>query len=137
MDHADTLPKILAVAVVILDEAGNILLRQRDKEPDKGKWQYAAGYVEPGERLMEAAQRKLREKFNITKVDSLEFTGKYYDEPNRHPGTYCIPLVFIARVKKTDITVLPNARWFVAQEAAEADMALDNKKILEDLGLAK
>lgn len=136
MANPENFPKILAVAVIVLDEAGNILLRKRDKEPDQGKWQYVAGYIEPGERLVEAVQRKLQEKMNITKTNSIEFTGKYYDEPNRHPGTYCIPFVFIARVQREQVTIPSNASWFSSKETRELDLALDNKQILRDLKLS-
>lgn len=135
MNDLENFPKMLAVAVVVLDGDNNILLHPRDKEPDQGKWQYVAGYVQPGERLKDTAQRKLKEKLNITELDSIEFTGKYYDDLNRHPGTYCIPLLFIARVQRENVSTPEPAQWFTPEEAAELDLALDNKKILADLQL--
>ncbi len=135
MSNEENFPKMLAVAVIVLDEDNNILLHPRDKEPDQGKWQYVAGYVQPGELLKDTAVRKLKEKLNITEVDSLEFTGKYYDDLNRHPGTYCIPLLFIARVRQENVSAPESAKWFTPQEVSKLDLALDNKEILIDLKL--
>ena len=135
MSYPENFPQILAVAAIVIDETGNILLRKRTKEPDQGKWEYIAGYVKPGERLEDTVRRKLKEKVGITEVQSIEFTGKYYDDPNRHPGTYCIPLVFIVRVQQNNVTIAPDTRWFSPTEARELEMALDNKQILQDLDL--
>ncbi|HLD81972.1 MAG TPA: NUDIX hydrolase [Patescibacteria group bacterium] len=131
-------PPILAVAGVVVNTSGKILLRKRTKHIDQGKWQLFAGYVEPGERLADAMTRILREKADITGVQSIEFSGRYYDDPKRHPGTHCIPLVF--RVKVSDDTLQnlkenDNMRWFSAEEARELEYALDNRQILLDMEL--
>ena len=126
-------PKILAVQAVIVDEEDNVLLVQRTKDPNNGKWEVVAGYVDPGERLKEAVIRHIKKDTGLTELKKIEFTGNYYDEPSRHPGTYCIPFVFKVIVDKN---IKPEkGSWFDPEELKTLDIAFDNKKSLEDLNL--
>lgn len=126
---------LLAVSIVVKNDSGNILLRQREKDPDKGKWELFASYPYLDELPLEkAAERILREKAGISKVRSLEFSGKFYDRPGRHPGSACVPLVFIAKVSG-DTETLDTTQWFSPEELKELPVALDNKTTLIDLGL--
>jgi len=123
---------MLAVQAIIENEEGLILFRKRHKEPDLGKWELIAGYVEPGERLVETVARKMREKVGVENTQTIEFTGRYYDEPNRHSGTSCIPFVFKVRVRSQDVPLREGVQWFSQEEIGKLDMALDNSKSLED-----
>ncbi len=128
-------PKILAVQPVVMDEAGRVLLRPRKKQPDQGKWEVFGGYLEPEDvTLINAVKRELKEKAGITETGEIKFTGKYYDDPNRHPGLLCIPLVFTVKVK-ADVVRAPETKWFTPNELPALDFALDNRRTLEDLGL--
>lgn len=83
-------------------------------------------------------RRKLKKKAGIDEVQSITFTGHYYDEPTRHPDQYCIPLLFIARVNRNDVPMNPddvNLRWFAAAEVPSLELALDNKQALNDAGV--
>ena len=126
-------PKILAVAAVVMDENGSILLRRREKDPGKGTWELFAGYVEPGERLKDAVRRRLREKGGITNVSSTEFSGNYYDDPARHPGVPCIPLAFKVKMMNAEVAANETMKWFSPAEVASSELALDNKKIIQDV----
>jgi len=125
-------PPILAVAAIVTSENGSVLLRRRTKEPDRGKWEIFAGYIEPGERLVEAVKRKLKEKGAISEVQSVTFTGRYYDEPGRHLGTVCIPFVFSAKVSSSNVLESENVRWFSPEEVLKLDLALDNTRMVRD-----
>lgn len=130
--------RLLAVSAIVVDENGAILLRKRPKEPDMGAWELFAGFVEPGERLEETVRRKLKNKAGIDDIQSITFTGHYYDSPTRHPDQYCIPLLFIAKVNRNDVHVEPgdeNLRWFAAAEVPSLELALDNKQVLTDAGV--
>ncbi len=123
---------LLAVDIVVVDNEKNVLLRKRKKEPDAGKWELFGGYPYLDEQPLEkAAKRILETKAGIKEVDSLEFSGKYYDAPGRHPGAACIPLVFIARISNAATT--EELQWFSAFEIEELPMGLDNKKIVQDI----
>jgi ADP-ribose pyrophosphatase YjhB (NUDIX family) len=128
---------LLAVDVVVHDGGGNILLHQRSKEPDAGKWELFASYPYLSERPLEKAVRRiLKEKAGIEKVASIEFSGKFYDDPNRHVGASCIPLVFVAVVNQ-DAPAKEGTKWFSTSAIGDLPMALDNKQILRDLTLAE
>lgn len=127
-------PKILAVAAVITAPDGEVLLHVREKEPNQGNWEIIAGYARPGERLEEALRRKIAEETGITEISSIEFTGRYYDDPERHPGKPCIPLLF--HVKVPNKTIPPthtanNLSWHSPDAARKLSFAMDNKTMLE------
>lgn len=123
---------ILAVSAIVTNPEGKVLLRRRTKEPDAGKWELIAGYVQPGERLEEAVRRRLREKAGIGSVDSVEFTGHYYDDPDRHPGKHCIPLAFVVRASEPGGGEGNEVRWFERKELGDVEIALDNKQAIRD-----
>mgnify|MGYP000393759777 CR=1 FL=1 len=136
MNQDNQLLPMLAVSAVVLNAEGKILLIRRRKEPDQDAWQLIAGGVNGGERLVEAVKRYLREKVGITETQSIEFTGKYYDDPKRNPGNFCIPFVFKVQVAN-DVVVSTDReyRWFIKEEIKDLPMALDNKQTLIDLAL--
>ena len=129
-------PRILAVAGIIINESGQVLLTYREEEPSKHTWQITAGFVKPGERMTEAMTRQISEKVGITAIDKIEFTGKFYDDPNRNPGKYCLPLLFKVYVPN-NVLVNTSAKyqWFEPSEISKLEMALDNKQMLIDTKL--
>lgn len=128
-------PKMLAVALIVLNEDNDVLLRLRTKEPDINTWEIIAGYVNPDETLIQTATRLLRDKVGITQTLSVEFTGKYYDDPNRHPNQRCISLLFKVLTPNTNLKKVKNAAWFNKEDMQNISFALDNKKMIEDLRL--
>lgn len=124
--------KILAIQAIIINEENQILLKLREKDPDNGKWELIAGYLKPGERLKETVARKIKEDADIENYESIEFTGKYYDDPNRHPRKICIPLSFIVKVKKESVATTENLKWFTKEEIENMELALDNKTSITD-----
>ena len=58
-----TSPKLGALAVVLRD--GHVLLAQRQKAPDAGKWGFPGGHVELGETALDAAARELLEETGV------------------------------------------------------------------------
>lgn len=128
-------PLLLAVTVICLNEDGDLLLRQRSKELDTGKWELLGTHVKPGERIEEAVRRVVKEKANIQEILSVEFTGHYYDDPNRHPGQYCIPLTFKIITPNAKLKEVKNASWFEKQYLPDLEYALDNKQMLLDAGI--
>jgi 8-oxo-dGTP diphosphatase len=55
------LPGVLALVA----RDGKVLMVQRGREPDKGKWGFPGGLIELGERVAEAAVRELREETGL------------------------------------------------------------------------
>lgn len=129
----ESFPRILAVAGIIINERGQVLLTWRDEEPAKRTWQVTAGFVRPGERMLEAMTRQVADKVGITKLKSIEFTGKFYDDPNRNPDRYCLPLLFKVFVANdVAINTQTKYQWFEPKEIPSLPMAFDNKQMLVD-----
>jgi NAD+ diphosphatase len=65
-----------AVAALIPDEQGRLLLVVRGREPQKGMWDLPGGFVDPGESAAEALQREIREELGVN-VTSMEYLHSY------------------------------------------------------------
>ena len=57
------------VIIVFDEDAKNILMCKREKEPYKGKFNLVGGKVEEGETELDAAYRELKEETGITNQD--------------------------------------------------------------------
>jgi ADP-ribose pyrophosphatase YjhB (NUDIX family) len=126
---------MLAVAIVAQNEDGDVLLRQRTKEPDNGTWQLVAGYVNQDETVIQSVKRLLKEKTNITNILDITFTGRYYDAIDRHPGQRCVPLLFKVLVSNSEMKNIKNSSWFNREDMQKMTFALDNGQMLKDEGL--
>lgn len=56
---------MVAVSVLLLDEAGRVLLVERGRGANVGRWSLPGGRVEPGETLAEAGVRELAEETGL------------------------------------------------------------------------
>lgn len=56
---------IRAASVVIVDDRSRVLLVQRGRNPDKGRWSVPGGKCEPGESFAEAAAREAYEETGL------------------------------------------------------------------------
>jgi NAD+ diphosphatase len=65
-----------AVAGVIVDPQGRMVVLVRGKEPGKGKWDLPGGFVDPGETAEDAVQREVREEIGL-EVTALRYLGSW------------------------------------------------------------
>ncbi len=65
-----------AVAAVIVDEQGRMVVLVRGEEPGKGKWDLPGGFVDPGETAEETVCREVREEVGLD-VTAMRYLGSW------------------------------------------------------------
>src|SRR5271166_113253 len=120
------------VALVTGTRTPRILLVQRANPPFAGRWALPGGFVEEGERVIDAAPRELREETGL-RVGSLELLG-VYDTPGRDPRGWTVSLVYLARLGRAARVVggddAGEARWFPVDRLPE--LAFDHAVVVAD-----
>jgi len=91
-----------AVAALITDDEGKLMLVTRGVEPDYGKLDLPGGFVDPMETAEEAVTRELTEELGLT-VTSLEYL---FSAPNEYIFSefkvFTLDLAFRVRVESVD-----------------------------------
>lgn len=120
------------VALARSTDPPTVLLVQRAKPPFAGSWALPGGFVDEGERVVEAAPRELLEETGL-RVEQLELLG-VYDTPGRDPRGWTVSVVYTttleheAAVKGADDA--NDARWFAVDSLP--DLAFDHALIVSD-----
>ena len=65
-----------AVAGVVVDEQGRMVVLVRGQEPGQGKWDLPGGFVDPGETAEDALRREVREEIGL-EVTALHYLGSW------------------------------------------------------------
>ncbi len=117
------------VILTIKNNALQVLLVKRDKEPFINKWAIPGGYVRMSEKLVSAAMRVLKEKTDVSNV-YLEQLYTFGD-PLRHPDARVITCVYFSLVRYEDVkVVLPDdVAWYPVDELPP--LAFDHKEIID------
>ncbi|GAO31583.1 NUDIX domain-containing protein [Geofilum rubicundum] len=88
-----------AVAALIVNEKGELLLTRRALDPKKGLLDLPGGFVDPGERAEEALVREIREELNL-EVLEYQFLTSF---PNAYVFSeftvYTVDLAFVCQIK--------------------------------------
>ncbi len=125
-------------------QSGHILLVERRANPGKGLWALPGGFVDPGERLLDACLRELREETRL-KVPAPVLKGsirqqRVYDDPYRSArgrtithGFYfeLAPQAELPKVKGGDDA--RTARWVPLAELDPQSLFEDHYFIIQDL----
>lgn len=56
---------VLGVAAIVFDRAGRVLLIERGKAPDAGRWSVPGGRLEPAETIAQGVAREVREETGL------------------------------------------------------------------------
>jgi ADP-ribose pyrophosphatase YjhB (NUDIX family) len=89
-----------AVAGLITDRDGRLLITVRAKEPAKGTWDLPGGFVDPGESAEEALRREVKEELNLDVV-SLAYLCSVPNVYHYKQVTYCtLDLAYVCRVEE-------------------------------------
>jgi len=108
-------PAVIMLVESIHPETGTpVCLLGRSPAWLEGQYSTLAGFVEPGESLVEAVVREVFEEVGVV-VDNVDYSGA---QPWPFPGS--LMLGFIAQAKYQDITIdeneIADARWFTADD---------------------
>ena len=125
-------PHFYLAADSLLIVGREVLLIQRKNEPFQGKWALPGGFVDPEEKIPDAAKRELLEETGITGIRLEEF-GTYGD-PGRDPRGRVVGVVYWAILPERPEAVAGDdaakCQWFPLEGLPE--MAFDHARILED-----
>lgn len=80
--------RIRCAGAVVFDEHGRLLLVQRGREPNRGRWTLPGGRCEPGEPAAAAAAREVLEETGL-RVVATQLIG-YIDLPAPGPAQYAV-----------------------------------------------
>lgn len=76
--------------IALVAKAGKVLLVQRGRAPNAGRWGFPGGHIEWGEGVLAAAQRELREETGVEALPEAVVTaldvrlGAEHGEPSAH-----------------------------------------------------
>jgi ADP-ribose pyrophosphatase YjhB (NUDIX family) len=134
MAHISTEHEVLAAvfqvrAVDSPKPALHVLLWQRAREPEAGKWALPGGRLRNDEDLTSSVRRQLAEKVDLREVAHLEQLAAFSD-PNRVPGTRTIASTFLGLVPSPATPELPpDTRWHPVNDLPP--MAFDHGPMVE------
>lgn len=127
---------VIAVAGVIFNDEGKVVLIERGAEPRKGEWSIPGGSVELGERLEEALKREIEEESNlkvkpgpiVSRIERIE-----YDSIGKIKYHYVI-LDYVCRYIKGDLTAgsdAAKAKWVSINDIENIPLTDELKQIIK------
>lgn len=134
MAHTSTEHEVLAVVFQVRPVTGakpslHVLLWQRGREPERGKWALPGGRLGTDEDLISSVRRQLAEKVDLRELAHLEQLAVFSD-PHRVPGPRTIASTFLGLVPSPATPALPSdTRWHPVGELPP--MAFDHGPMVE------
>lgn len=126
------------VAVFTLHEGKlKLLLIRRKLAPFVGKWALPGGFVNEGERVIDAAHRELKEETGVSAA-TLHAFGTF-DDPGRDPRGWTVTVAYYTllawdRLKARASDDAAAVKWFPVRELPR--LAFDHKEIIQQAQIA-
>lgn len=100
--------EVLAVVLAVrpITRQLEILLWQRGRDPESGRWSLPGGALLPAETVDESMARQLAQKVDLTRVAHLEQIG-VFSAPDRSPGVRSVATGFLGLVPAHEDPDLP------------------------------
>lgn len=118
----------LAVVLQVRDNALQVVLWQRAKEPDPGAWSLPGGYLDPAETLEQSIRRHLAAKVDVRELSHLEQLGTWSD-PHRDPRQRQLATAYLGLVPRdVDQAVPADTTWQPVESLPR--MAFDHREIV-------
>ena len=113
--------------------ARKVLLIQRGAEPFEGWWALPGGFIDEGERPVEASRRELAEETGLIWEGPLVPVGAFGD-PGRDPRGWSVSAVYLAEIGLDTPTVVGRddavaAAWYFTDELPK-NLAFDHAEII-------
>jgi 8-oxo-dGTP diphosphatase len=130
----DTHVEVLAAVFTVRPEGSgqqrlHVLLWQRARDPDAGRWALPGGLVLPDEDVDDSAARQLAEKVDLTRVAHLEQIG-VFSAPHRVPDARVVATGFLGLVPLDADPQLPaDTAWHPVDNLPPT--ALDHRLIVD------
>jgi ADP-ribose pyrophosphatase YjhB (NUDIX family) len=118
----------LAVVLQVRSGALEVLLWQRAKDPDSGRWALPGGYLEDGETLDDSLRGHLANKVDVRELSHLEQLGTWSD-PDRYPSERQLATAYLGLVPRdVDPAVPEDTAWHPVD--ALPPMAFDHEELV-------
>jgi len=128
-------------ADAIVVQAGHVLLVQRDTAPGKGLWALPGGFVNPGEKVKDAALRELKEETKI-RISGAQLRGsivaqRMFDDPNRSERGRTVTQAYLIRLNEKTLPKVEGAsdarqaKWVPLGQLTRTNMFEDHFDIIE------
>jgi len=127
-----------AVAVLLFNEKGELLLTRRAIEPHLGKLDLPGGFIDPMESGEQAAHREIQEELGIS-VHSLKYLGSF---PNEYIfsgySVFTLDLAFFAKTESlNEMTAMDDVASFEFYKPQDVDLeeipSISMKNIIKEL----
>jgi NAD+ diphosphatase len=127
-----------AVAVLLFNENGELLLTRRAIEPHLGKLDLPGGFIDPMESGEQAAHREIQEELGI-QVHSLRYFGSF---PNEYVfsgySVFTLDLAFLAKTESLhEMTAMDDVASFEFYKPQDVDLeelpSISMKNIIKEL----